>query len=107
MSPGAEIERDCSAVGDDVGAGAAGDDVGVDGDTSAQVVPLLEAGDLRGEFVDGVDSFFGSEAGVGRSAVDDEFGFSHTFAGSFQQAAGAERGLQHEYGVAALGFCFN
>jgi hypothetical protein len=107
VAPGAEIERGCSAVGDDVGAGAAGDDVGVDGDAAAEVVPLFQASDLRGEFVNGVDAFFGSKAGVGSAAVDDEFRFADTLAGSLEQAAGAQRRLQHEDGVAATGLFFN
>ena len=106
-APGAEIEPGCSAVGDDVGAGAAGDDVGVNGDAAAEVVPLFQAGDLRGEFVDSVDAFFGREAGVGSAAMDDKLRFADTFAGSFQQAAGAKRRLQNEHSVAAPGFFFN
>ena len=105
--PSTKIESGLGVIGDDVGAGAAGDDVGVDGYASAKIVPLFDAGDLGGEFMDRIDAFFGSETRVGSAAVDDEFGLAHTFAGGFQQAAGAERRLQDEDRVAALRLCLN
>lgn len=83
QAPGAEIEDGFSAVGDDVGARAAGYDVRVDGDAAAKVVPLFDTRDLRSEFVDGVYTFFGCQARVGGAAVDDEFRFADAFAGRF------------------------
>lgn len=70
--PGAEIESGSSHFGDDVDAGAALDDVGIDGDTAAMIVPLFDAGDLRGEFMNGVDTFFRGETrmrGAGRGRL--------------------------------------
>src|SRR5579864_7181039 len=94
VAPGAEIERGVGARGNDVGAGAAGDDVGVDRDAAAEVVPLFEATDLRGEFVYRIDAFFRSEPGVRGAAVDNKFRFAHSFARSFQQATRAEGWFQ-------------
>jgi hypothetical protein len=46
-------------------------------------------------------------SGMRSAAVDDEFCFAHALARSFQQAARAERRLQHEDGVAPPGLFFN
>jgi hypothetical protein len=107
VAPGAEIERSLGAVGDDVRAGAAGDDVRVDGDAAAEIVPLFEARDLCGEFVHRIEAFFGCEAGVRGATVDDELGFAHALAGSFQQAARTKRRFEYEDRVASLRFLFN
>jgi hypothetical protein len=57
--------------GNHIGAGATLDDIRVDADAAAAVVPPFQASELRSEFVDSVDAFFGSEACVGRAAVND------------------------------------
>ena len=41
---------------------AAFDDVRIDGYAAAGIVPFFDASDLRGEFVNGVDSFFRDRA---------------------------------------------
>ena len=40
-------------------------------DAAPQVIPLFQAGDLRGEFVNRVDAFFRREAAVGSAAMHD------------------------------------
>jgi len=106
-APGTKIERGYGSRRDDVGARAARNDVGVDGDTPAHVVPFFHASNLSGEFVDGVYAFFRSQAGVGSAAMDDEIGFANTFARSFEQAARAKGRLKNEDSIAATGFGFN
>ena len=59
---GAQIENRAGAIGDYVGARAALDEAGVDGDAPTQVVPPLNALELPGEFVDRIDAFLRSEA---------------------------------------------
>ena len=93
--------------GDDIDAGAALDGVGVDGDAAAHVGPRFDAGDLVGEFVDGVDAVLRGEAGVRGTAVDDEFGFADAFARGLEHALWAEGGFEDEDGVAATGFEFD
>ncbi len=71
-SPGAQIQSGLGLIGDDIGARAAGDDVGVEGDAAARIIPLFNARNLRGKFVNGVDAFFGRESRVRGAAMDDE-----------------------------------
>ena len=103
-APGAKVESSFGAIGNDVGASAAFDDVGIDGDAAAGAVPFFDTGDLCGEFVDGVDAFFRGEAGVRGAAVDKQLGFANSFAGGFKQAAWAEGRFEDEDSVAATGF---
>src|SRR5277367_1966417 len=95
-APGAQVQRGAGAFGYDVDARAAFDNVGVDADAAARVVPFFDAGDLRGELVNGVDAFFGGEACVGRAAVDGQLCFTHALARSFEQAARSESGFEDE-----------
>src|SRR5208283_5695156 len=48
VTPGAKIEINFSAVGNDVGARAAIDEVGIDGNAVTGIVPFFNASDLRG-----------------------------------------------------------
>ena len=104
---GAKIDYRAGAFGDDIGTGAAFDDVDVDGGTAARIGEFYYARDLAGEFVDGVDAFFRREAGVGGAAMHDDFGFADGFARSFEQAARAVGGLENEDGITAAGFGFD
>ena len=104
---GAKVDDGAGAIGDYVGARAAFDDVHVDGGAALRIIPFCNARNLVSEFVDGVDAFFGGQAGVRGAAVHDNFGFADAFARGFYQAAGAEGGLQDEDGVAAAGFGFD
>jgi len=103
---GAQVEDGASAFGDDVGARAAFHEAGVDGDAAAEIVPFFEARELLRQFVNGVDAFLGSEAGVRGAAVNDQLGFADSFARRFQQAARAEGGFEDEDRVAAPRFGF-
>lgn len=103
----AEIEESASAFGDDIDARAAFDDVGINADAAAQVVPGADARELLGELVDGVDAFLRSEAGVRRAAVHNDFRFADAFARGFEQAFRAERRLEDEHRVTAAGFGFD
>ena len=47
------------------------------------VVPFFDPGDLRSEFVNGVDALFGGEAGVRSAAMNGQLGFADTLAGGF------------------------
>ena len=80
QTPGAKIDIYFGAIGDDVGACAALDDVRIDGNAVAEIVPFFEASDLRGEFVNGVHALIGIESGVGGATMHHEFDFAHTFA---------------------------
>src|ERR1700687_3210122 len=68
---GAEIDHGAGALGDEVDARAAFDDVGVHADAAAQIVPPLQARDLMREFVYGVDAFLRREPGVRGAPLDD------------------------------------
>ena len=78
--PGAQIQSGFGTVGDDVAARAAFDDVGVDGDAAAQIVPFFDTGDLCGKLVNGVDASLRGQTRVRGATVDDELGFPDTFA---------------------------
>src|SRR5689334_14341639 len=77
----AQVESCAGGFGDDIEPSAASDDVCVDGDAAAQIVPLRDLRDLEREFVNGVDAFLWREARVGSFAADEEFGFADAFAG--------------------------
>jgi len=83
-APGTQVQHGTGVFGYYVGAGAAFDDVGVDADAAAQIVPFFDANDLGGEFVNGVDAFLWGQAGVGGAAINGELGFAHTFTRGFQ-----------------------
>ena len=106
-TPGAKIEIDFGAVGDDVGARAAIDDIGVDGDAVTRIVPFFDASNLRSEFVNSVDAPFRVETGVGGTAVNHEFGFTDALARGLDQSARTEGRLEHEDGVAAARIFLN
>ena len=80
---GAEIDYGAGAFGDYVGARAAFDDVDVGGGAALRIIPFCNARNLMREFVDGVDAFFGGQAGVRGAAMDDDFGFADAFARGF------------------------
>src|SRR6266581_595107 len=107
ISQGPQIQKGASAFRNHVGAGAAFDDVGVDADAAAGVVPLFDARELRSQFVDGVDAFFRREASVGSAALHDEFRLTNAFARGLQQAARAEGRLEDEDDIAAARFGFD
>lgn len=103
----AKVEESPGAFGNDVDARAAFDDVGVDADTAAWIVPFTDARDLLGKLVDGVDAFLRGEAGMRGAAMNDDFGFADAFASSLEQTFWAERRLEDENGVAAASFGFD
>jgi len=76
----AKIEDGSGSLGNDIYASAAFDDVGVDADAAAKVVPFLDAPELTRQFVNCVDAFLRRQACVRSAAVDDQFGFTYTFA---------------------------
>src|SRR3974377_64643 len=94
-------------IGDYVGTGTALNEVGVDTDTATRIVPLFNARDLRGALMNGIDAFFGCEAGVRGAAVDDESCFADTFAGSFQKTPRTERRFEDKDGIASASFGFD
>ena len=103
----AKIEDGFGALGDDVYACAAFDDVRVHSDAATRIVPFLDSSKLARQFVNRVDAFFWREAGVRGAAVDDELDLAHAFASCLDQALRSERGLQYENGIAAAGFGFD
>ena len=82
--PGAEVEGGSSAIGDNIGARTAFDDVGVDGDATARIVPFFDSRNLCGQFVNGVNAFFRCESGVRSASVNDELRLADPFAASLQ-----------------------
>lgn len=103
----AEIEESASAFSDDIDARAAFDDVSIDADAAAQVVPGADARELLGELVDGVDAFLRSEAGMRSAAVYDDFRFADAFARGLEQTLRAERRLENENSITAASFGFD
>lgn len=106
MTPGAKIEIDLGAVGNHVGASAAIDEVGIDGNAVARVVPLFNTGDLRGEFMNRIDAPVGIQASVSGASMHDERGFANALAGSLDHATRAEGRLENKNRVAVPGFRF-
>lgn len=89
-APGAKIENGFGVFGDDVGTCAAPHHIGVDGDSTAKIIPLLDARNLRSQFVNGVDPFFGRQAGVRGTTMNHNLRFAHTFARSLDEPAGTQ-----------------
>jgi len=103
----AKVEHSASALGNDVDARAAFDDIGVDADTAPRIIPFIETSDLRGELVNGVDAFFRRKSGVGRTPVNDKFGFADAFPRGLEKTTRTERGLEDENCFAATRFGFD
>jgi len=80
---GSQVEKGTSLFRNHIGAGTALDYVGVDTYSTARVVPFFESGDLRSQFVDGVDAFLRGEAGVRSAAMHRQFSLTNTFARCF------------------------
>lgn len=97
----AKIEDGAGELGDDIYASAAFDDVGIDGNSAARVVPFLNARKLQCQFVDGVHALLGSQARVRSPAMDEKLRFANGFAGRLKQTMTAERRLEHKDGIAA------
>src|SRR6202008_5052739 len=75
--------------------------------TAAGIVPPFDARKLSSQLMDGVNAFFGGEAGVRSAAAHDQFGFADALARGLQQAARTERRLQNEDRVTAARFGFD
>jgi len=106
-TPGAKVEIDLGAVGDDVRARAPIDDIGVDGNAVTRIVPFFDASNLSSEFVNSVDAPFRVETGVGGTAVNHDFGFTDALAGGLDQSARTEGRLEDEDSIAAAGIFLN
>ena len=106
VTPGAKIKINFGAVGNDVGASAAIDEIRIHGNAVTRIVPFFDPGDLRGEFMNSVNAPVRIQASVSGAAMDDEFDFTNALAGSFDHATSAERGFQNKNSIAALGFRF-
>src|SRR3984893_15458894 len=104
---GTKIEDGAGAIGDNVGASPAFDDIGVDRSALAQSAPTLYAGDLSCQLVDRVDPLFRGKAGMRCAAMHDDLSFAYAFARSLQQTARPQSGFQHKNSIAAARFCFN
>src|SRR5579885_3633535 len=103
----AQVDDGARAFGNHVRACSAFDHVRVHADAARQVVPPLDAGNLRREFVHGVDAFLRSKTRVRGAAMNDNLRLANALARSFQQSARPERRLQHEYRIAAERFAFD
>ncbi len=101
-----EIENGAGAFRDDIGARAAFDGTGVDGDAATKIVPFFDASKLLSQLVNSVSPFFRREAGMRSAAVHNQFRFADALARSFQQAARAEGRLKNKDRIAAPRFCF-
>jgi hypothetical protein len=106
-TPGTQIELGFSQFRDDVDACSALDDIRIYSDAMAEIVPLFDAGDLRGELMNGVDAFFRGEAGMRGAAMNNDFGLADALAGSLDEPARTERWLEDKDGVAAASFRFD
>jgi len=82
------------------------DDAGVDGDTTAKIVPFFNARELLRQFVNGINTFLRCETRVRGAAMHDQLSFTDSLARRLQQAARAERRFEHEDGIAAARFRF-
>ena len=70
-------------LGDDVCARTAFDDVRVQTDPSARIIPAFEARDLARQLVDGIHAFVRSEPGVCGTATHDQFRLANSFTRGF------------------------
>ena len=90
----ADVYHCASALGDDVGACAAFDDVGVDRDAAAGLVKPGDARDLQRQFVHSVDAILRIDPGVRGAAGYDQLDFADTFARRLQPAIGPAGGFE-------------
>ena len=100
----AKVEDGAGELGDDIYASAAFDDVRIDGNSAARVVPFLNARKLQCQFVDRVHALLGSQARVRSPAMHEKLRFANGFAGRFKQSTRAERRLEHKDGIASASF---
>ena len=100
-----DVDADRRVLGDDVGAGAAGDGAGVDGRAAVGGLQRRERHHLPGQFQNRRGAVLRCDAGVRRHTVRLEPERAHPLAARLQRAAGQRR-LEHEHGlaVASLGF---
>src|SRR5947208_781357 len=96
-----QIEDSSSAFRNYVGTRAAFDDPGVDGDAAAKIVPFFNARELPCQFVNGIDAFLRCKARMRGAAMNDQFGFTDSFARCLQQPARAEGRFQDKNSVTA------
>ena len=99
----ADVYHCAGALGDDVGARAAFDDVGVDGDAAAGLVKPGDARDLQRQFVHRVDAILRIDPGVRGAAGYDQLDFADAFARRLQPAIGPAGGFEHQHSIAASG----
>src|SRR5260370_14016846 len=102
----AQIENSSSAFRNDVGARAAFDDAGVDGEAAAKIIPFLDAPELPRQFVNGVESLLRREARMRCAAMHDSLVFTDSLPFRLQQSARTEGSLQDKDGIAAPRFRF-
>ena len=102
----AEIDVGLGVGGDDVAAGAALDDAGVDGGAFGEVSEASDALDLMGKFDDGAGSLGEVDAGVGGVAGDFDGVAADAFAGGFEFTAESGAGLQDQDGGGSGGRLF-
>ena len=95
----AEIDDDFGMGGDDVGAAAAGDESGVEGESAVGAGERADGEDLVGGFDDGGGAALEVESGVGGVAVDAEGVAGDSFARGFAGAIGAGGGFEDEDGA--------
>ncbi len=105
--PGTKIESSPSHFRDDVDTGATFDDIRIDGYTAAVIVPLFDARDLCGEFMNSINALFRGQARMRGATMNDDFGFADAFAGSFYQTTWTERRFENEDGITTAGFRFD
>src|SRR3989442_12267015 len=67
----AQIENSAGAFRNDVGASAAFNDAGVDGEAAAKIIPFFDAPELPRQFVNGVDPFLRCETRMRCPAMND------------------------------------
>src|SRR6266446_9125195 len=67
----AQIENSACAFRNDVGARAAFNDAGVDGEAAAKIIPFFDAPELPRQFVNGVDAFLRCETRMRCPAMND------------------------------------
>jgi len=105
--PSAKIKLGFGQFRDNVDARAAFDNVCIDGDAAPEVVPLLDTGDLRGEFVNSVDALFRGKPSVRRATVNNDLGLADALAGSFDETTRSKGRFENKDGVTAAGFRFD
>src|SRR6185503_9799535 len=102
----ADVDFGGGAFGDDVAAGAAGDDAGAYGSPALQIGEGRDAEELVRELQDGAGAGFEVQAGVRGAALDPKDVGAYTFAGSLHLTIQAGGGLEDQHGRALLRFGF-